>query len=343
MSQISVPHIHLRGADLKHTGARLHQWAIAWLRQLSWKTVAVAFLTVAAVTFLLLALAEVGFDQLTNAFVNSSPIFLILAFLASQFRFQALALALRGAMGKPLPWWRTTQLQYAIQLFALSTPGDSARLVMTVNFASKCGSSREEALGKAPLATITGWFVDFAVIIIAGAAVGVGLHGSGVIDDVEGVWPILLLALICVLAAVVCLLLVRQVRTRVVPPIVAVIKETWYSLRSPKQVAQMFGGGLLDRLGFAACLMAAVAATGHGITYWEALLVGGGSLVVGGLIPTPGGIGVAEGALATGLILMGVPEASAVGAGLIQRSFNVYLPPVYGLVALRDLRKVGLL
>ena len=105
----------------------------------------------------------------------------------------------------------------------------------------------------------------------------------------------------------------------------------------------MFGGGLLDRLGFAACLMAAVAATGHGITYWEALLVGGGSLVVGGLIPTPGGIGVAEGALATGLILMGVPEASAVGAGLIQRSFNVYLPPVYGLVALRDLRKVGLL
>ena len=89
--------------------------------------------------------------------------------------------------------------------------------------------------------------------------------------------------------------------------------------------------------------MAAVAATGHGITFWEALLVGGGSLVAGGVIPTPGGVGVAEGALAAGLVLVGVPEASAIAAGLIQRTFNTYLPPVYGLVALRDLRRARLL
>ncbi len=343
MSHIPVPHIHLRGADADHPGASLHQWAVGRLRHLSWKTVVVAILTVAAVTFLLLALAEIGFSQLVDAFADSSPLFLALAFVASQTRFQALTLSLRGAMGGPLPWWRTTQLQYAIQLFALATPGDSARLVMTVNFAAKCGFSRAEAIGKAPLATITGWFVDFAVILIAGAAVGGGLHGSGVTNDIEGVWPILLVAACFVVAALVALFVVRQIRERVIPPVVRVIKETWYSLRSPRQVAEIFGGGLLERLLYAASLMAAVAATGHGISYWEALLVGGGSLVVGGLIPTPGGIGVAEGALAAGLILVGVPEASAVAAGLIQRSFNVYLPPVYGLVTMRELRTAGLL
>lgn len=210
MNHIPTPHLHVRGLAAEHQTSALHEWALRHTRDLSWKTVAVTVLTVLAATFLLMALAEIGFSQLANAFIESSPIFLALAFLASQFRFQALMLALRGAMGKPLPWWRTVQLQYAIQLFALSTPGDSARLVMTVNRAAKAGSTREEALGKAPLATVTGWFVDFAVIVIAGAAVGGGLHGSGVVDDIEAVWPILVLALVCIVAALVGLLPVAR-------------------------------------------------------------------------------------------------------------------------------------
>jgi uncharacterized membrane protein YbhN (UPF0104 family) len=129
----------------------------------------------------------------------------------------------------------------------------------------------------------------------------------------------------------------------VVPPIVSVLRETWRSLRSPRQVAELFGGGLFERLAFAAALMAAVAAAGSGLTFWEALLVNGTALAAGGLIPTPGGVGVAEGVLAAGLVAVGVPEASAIAATLIHRTANSYLPPVYGVEALRELRRDGLL
>ena len=66
-------------------------------------------------------------------------------------------------------------------------------------------------------------------------------------------------------------------------------------------------------------------------------------MAVGGIIPTPGGIGVSAGATAALLVVVGVPEATALAAAILMRAFNIYLPALNGVEALRELRRAKLL
>jgi uncharacterized membrane protein YbhN (UPF0104 family) len=109
-------------------------------------------------------------------------------------------------------------------------------------------------------------------------------------------------------------------------------------------VLEIFGGGLAERFAFSASMLLIVASLpGPGITFWEALLVAGGAVAAGGIIPTPGGVGVSGGTTAALLMLVGVPEASALAAALMVRALNIYLPALYGVETLRELRKARLL
>jgi uncharacterized protein (TIRG00374 family) len=60
-----------------------------------------------------------------------------------------------------------------------------------------------------------------------------------------------------------------------------------------------------------------------------------------GVVPVPGGIGVAEAGLTAGLVAVGVPEETALGAALLHRLLTYYLPAVWGFAALRWLGHHG--
>lgn len=209
----------------RHAFSGLLAWARPVRRQ-SWKTLVIGVLTIVALTAIGLALAQVGLGELAEAFSEASPGVLLATFAASQVRFVAFTVGLRGAMGRPLAWLRTTQLQYAIQLFALATPGDSARLVMTVDYAEKSGAKRSEAVGKAPLATVTGWVVDALVLAIAGIAVTTGAHGSSFTNELGSAWPVVVAMAGVLIAGQLAVVFVPWVRARVVPPLVSTLKET---------------------------------------------------------------------------------------------------------------------
>jgi uncharacterized membrane protein YbhN (UPF0104 family) len=59
------------------------------------------------------------------------------------------------------------------------------------------------------------------------------------------------------------------------------------------------------------------------------------------VIPSPGGIGTAEAALAGGLIAVGVDESTAFAIAVTQRISTFYLPPIWGYVSLRWLSRKG--
>ena len=63
----------------------------------------------------------------------------------------------------------------------------------------------------------------------------------------------------------------------------------------------------------------------------------------GSLVPTPGGIGAVESAMISGLIAAGLAPQTAAAAALLSRLLTVWLPAVPGLLALRALRRDGLL
>jgi uncharacterized membrane protein YbhN (UPF0104 family) len=54
-------------------------------------------------------------------------------------------------------------------------------------------------------------------------------------------------------------------------------------------------------------------------------------------------MGVAEGALAAGLIAVGVDETTAFTAAITHRMLTYYLPPIWGWVAFRGLVRNGYL
>jgi uncharacterized protein (TIRG00374 family) len=61
--------------------------------------------------------------------------------------------------------------------------------------------------------------------------------------------------------------------------------------------------------------------------------------VFAGLIPVPGGLGVAEAGLTAGLVALGVDQSVALAAALVQRLCTYYLPPLWGYFALRWLNR----
>jgi len=80
-------------------------------------------------------------------------------------------------------------------------------------------------------------------------------------------------------------------------------------------------------------------ALGFRIGLGEALLINIGVGLLSGLLPVPGGIGVAEGGLTFGLMSAGMPEESAFAAVILYRLATFYVPPVWGFFAMRWLQR----
>jgi glycosyltransferase 2 family protein len=150
---------------------------------------------------------------------------------------------------------------------------------------------------------------------------------------------------IVVVSAVVLLaivVLVAPLRRFVVRWVRRLGGEAWAAvrgLRSPRRLAMLFGGNLASEVLFASVLGMFVAALGYHVGLGELLLTNISVGLLAGLMPVPGGIGVAEGGLTIGLIQAGVPEEAAFAAVLLYRMATFYLPPIWGYVAMRWLER----
>ena len=98
-------------------------------------------------------------------------------------------------------------------------------------------------------------------------------------------------------------------------------------------------GNLLVQLLFALSLGAVLRAFGVTIPLSTLIVVNISSSAIAGLIPAPGGLGVAEATLAGALTAAGVPSAIAVAATLTQRLITTWIPPLPGWFALRSLER----
>ena len=119
-------------------------------------------------------------------------------------------------------------------------------------------------------------------------------------------------------------------------------REAWaagHGLRSPRRVAQLMGGKLGTEQLFALALATFARALGSPVGLGTALLVYISVALLAGLVPVPGGIGVAEGGLTFGLVQAGVPEPTAFATVLLYRLSSFYLPPIWGYVAMRWLER----
>jgi uncharacterized protein (TIRG00374 family) len=131
-----------------------------------------------------------------------------------------------------------------------------------------------------------------------------------------------------------------------VPTIIASVREQMSAARSsldvlrrPGKVAMMLGGNLGAQVLQAIILGLCLQAFGQEASLSQLILINTAVSLFAGLMPVPGGMGVAEAGYTAGLTAIGVPSAIAVSTAIAFRLVTFYLPPLWGAVAMRWLRR----
>jgi len=110
-------------------------------------------------------------------------------------------------------------------------------------------------------------------------------------------------------------------------------------LRHPVKVVEMLAGNLSAQLMEAAILGLCLRAYGEQAHFSQLILINTLVSLFAGLMPVPGGVGVAEAGLAAGLEAIGMTSSVAISTALTYRLVTFYLPPLYGWAAMRWLHR----
>jgi uncharacterized protein (TIRG00374 family) len=110
-------------------------------------------------------------------------------------------------------------------------------------------------------------------------------------------------------------------------------------LRHPRKVAAILGGNLGGQVVQAVVLGICLSAFGESASLSQLILVNTFVSLFAGLLPVPGGVGVAEAGYTYGLQAIGVPSAVAVSTAIAFRLVTFYLPPLWCSQAMRWLRR----
>ena len=110
-------------------------------------------------------------------------------------------------------------------------------------------------------------------------------------------------------------------------------------LRASNKLGLLLGGNLAAELLLAIALGLTARALGYHVTLAELLVIEVSVALFSGLIPVPGGIGVAELGLTVGLAAAGLTPEAALATALAFRIATFYLPPLWGFFALAWLQR----
>ena len=121
------------------------------------------------------------------------------------------------------------------------------------------------------------------------------------------------------------------------------VRDIWGNFRqvasSPRKLVLLVGGSFAQELVVAMALSVSLRAFDDHLRLPTLIVVIFLAGFIGGISPSPGGMGVVEAGMILGLTAAGVSEADATAAVFIQRLFTSYLPPIWGWITLVWMRK----
>jgi uncharacterized protein (TIRG00374 family) len=249
-------------------------------------------------------------------------------------------------------------LQYAIQFIALTLPSTAARLALSVRFFQRFGVPPGTAISMGVIDSFSGFVVQVVlllVILLSGLpGLTTPIRGSSTdtsTDTSTDSSSLSLIGLMVVLIVVGALTtaLVPRLRRRVlgrIPLVRATIREQLDTARSglevlrhPAKVATMLLGNLTAQVAQALILGVCLYAFGETAHLSQLILINTGVSLFAGLMPVPGGMGVAEAGYTAGLQAIGIDSSVAMSTAIAFRMVTFYLPPLWGGVAMRWLRR----
>jgi glycosyltransferase 2 family protein len=313
---------------------------IAPLRRVRPKDVLLMAFLVLAAYLLISQLAEIGIRTIADELRGAEPVWVVVALLLAQSALIGSGISVRGAVPVPLPLLPCVVLQAAIKFVNLTVPSSAGRIGMNLRFLQRMGVPRPQALAAGAIDDASETIVQAALFLIALLVVGRGIDLSQFGD--AGPDARLLAALgVALVASVAVVLAVPTLRAKVVPDVRSAFVGLWSVARVRRKRVELFGGNVASELLYSLALGATCLAYGVNLNLGELVFVNTSAAVLSSVIPSPGGIGAAEAALAGALISVGVDEPTALAIAVTQRLSTFYLPPIWGYAALRWLGRKG--
>jgi uncharacterized membrane protein YbhN (UPF0104 family)/tRNA A-37 threonylcarbamoyl transferase component Bud32 len=304
--------------------------------------ISVGSVVMAAATFLgfYLIVAQFAGVDLASTLADAQLSWVLLACLLSFVPQLAGSIALMGAVSRPLPFGPVLAEQFANNFTGL-IGGTTATTALVIRFFQKQGLHVAVAASSGVLNSLAGATVQVALVVV-GLLVS---DAQFVPSDAGGggFEQVVLLAIVVAGSGTAIALLVPKLRAAirrlVVPQIAAARENIGGVLTTPRKALMIFGGHLGSQLAFALVIGAALQAYGVSLPLADLIIINSLASLVGGMAPVPGGMGVTEAGLIAGMTAVGVPQSVAVAATFTARLFTTYLPPIWGWVALRWLRR----
>jgi uncharacterized membrane protein YbhN (UPF0104 family) len=250
--------------------------------------------------------------------------------------FVGASVALTGAASTRLSFVRTYMTQLAVAFTGLVAPAAIGNIALNTRYLQKAGLPPVAAGASVGLAQIAQFCSYFVLLVVSGVLAGTGPHAA------FNPPPILVAAVPVVVLVLLGLFTFPAVRTfareRVLPQVRSVGPQILGVVQQPRRLALLLGGALLLDTAFVATMTCATRAFGVTTAIPAIAVVYFAGAIIGSAVPTPGGLGGIEAALAAGLVAVGVDGGTAVSSVLLYRFATYWLPIPLGWVSLNRLQ-----
>jgi len=311
-------------------------------RRVSWPTLIMVVGTLIGGWALIGVLIDVSksFDTV----IGANWLWVIMAFILAQLAYVASAVETIGSVSGPLPFGRAVGVEVANSFSALAG-GTAAVFATRVRFYQQQGYDATVALSSGAIMAACSW-IAIAVLFLVSLPFAWGSIHLEATPQSGGnsrlVW--IILAVVVVVAVVAGLLLaVPRLRRMAAAKVRPKVLDIWGTLKqiasSPRKLVLLVGGSFGSELLVALALSVSLRAFGDHLRLPTLIVVITLAGIIGGISPSPGGMGVVEAGMILGLTAAGVSESDATAAVFIQRLFTSYLPPIWGWFALVWMRK----
>ena len=312
------------------------------LRRLSVGSIVKVALPAVAVVALVSAAAGIDVDQLKEALRGAAWGMVAVGLALGQAPRLAQAVSTMGASPVPLPLGPVYALQLAVSYINLAVPSMAGRIAVNIRFFQRHGVGPGQAVAVGALDGVSGFVMQAVLLAVLLLVSPVSLDLQLDMDSASRAVRVLVLVIALLAGAIAVVLAVGPLRRKVLGWVRHYVAEALAAvrgLRSTRRLVMLLGGNLASEVLFASTLAVFAGALGFRIGLGEALLINIGVGLLSGLLPVPGGIGVAEGGLTFGLMSAGMPEESAFAAVILYRLATFYVPPVWGFFAMRWLQR----
>ncbi len=276
--------------------------------------------------------------------IGADWLWVVVAAILAQLAYVASAVEGIGSVSGPLPFGRTVAVEVA-KAFSALAGGTAAIFATRVRYFQQQGYDSSVALSSGAIMATASWIAT-AVLFLISLPFAWGSLNFEVTPESGGnsklVWIILAVVVLVALVAGLALA-VPRLRRLAAEKMRPTLSSIWGNLKtvasSPGKLVLLLGGAFGRDLLVAMALSVSLRAFGDHLRLPTLIVVITLAAMIGGIAPSPGGLGVVEAGMILGLTAAGVSEADATAAVFIQRLFSSYLPPIWGWITLVWMRK----